>query len=90
MQHVATAPESVRQNIAAAFFLIATAVSSQTAQQQHFEAASIKAGGDLFSIRPERTGGRIRWTTQLLFDCLRLSTGFLSRLRSEMRLDLCT
>ncbi len=67
MQHVTTAPESVRQNIAAAFFLIATAVSGQTAQQRHFEVASIKAGGDLFSIRPERTGGRIRWTTQLCY-----------------------
>jgi uncharacterized protein (TIGR03435 family) len=47
--------------------LIATAVYGQTAQQPRFELASIKPGGDVFSTRPERTGGRIRWTTQLCY-----------------------
>jgi uncharacterized protein (TIGR03435 family) len=37
----------------------------QTASNLSFEVASIKPGGDVFSTRPDRTKGRIRWTTQL-------------------------
>ena len=41
----------------------------QAAPQPHFEVASIKTAGGVFSTRPrpERSGGRIRWTTQLCY-----------------------
>jgi uncharacterized protein (TIGR03435 family) len=43
------------------------AAYGQTAPQPQFELASIKPGGDIFSTRPERLVGRIRWTTQLAY-----------------------
>lgn len=35
--------------------------------EPRFEVASIKAGGSIFSQRPERAGGRFRWTTQVCY-----------------------
>jgi uncharacterized protein (TIGR03435 family) len=36
-------------------------------QQPQFEAASIKPGGDIFSTKPQRSPGRLAWTTQLAY-----------------------
>jgi uncharacterized protein (TIGR03435 family) len=44
---------------------ISAAAYGQTAPQPSFEVASVKPGESLFSTRPERSPGRIRWTTQL-------------------------
>jgi len=33
--------------------------------QLYFEVASVKRGGNVFSTKPDRSGGRIKWTTQL-------------------------
>jgi uncharacterized protein (TIGR03435 family) len=46
---------------------LASAVYGQTAPHPRFEVASVKPGGDIFSTRPDRTAGRIRWTTQLCY-----------------------
>ena len=43
------------------------AAYGQSAQPPHFEVASIKPGGDIFSTRPQRTPGRLSWTTQLSY-----------------------
>src|ERR1700722_18529329 len=43
------------------------AAYAQTTPQPRFEVASVKPGGDVFSTRPERLQGRIRWTTQLCY-----------------------
>jgi uncharacterized protein (TIGR03435 family) len=54
----------------AAWFAIlsALAVYAQQAQQQpRFEVASIKPGGDIFSTKPQRSPGRLTWTTQLAY-----------------------
>jgi uncharacterized protein (TIGR03435 family) len=48
-------------------FLVDAADYGQTAPKPQFELASIKPGGDIFSARPERLVGRIRWTTQLAY-----------------------
>jgi uncharacterized protein (TIGR03435 family) len=40
---------------------------SQNPAQPHFEVASIRPGGDLFSTRPQRSPGRLTWTTQLVY-----------------------
>jgi uncharacterized protein (TIGR03435 family) len=47
-------------------FLSVTAYG-QGASNPRFEVASVKPGGDIFSARPERSQGRIRWTTQLCY-----------------------
>jgi uncharacterized protein (TIGR03435 family) len=47
--------------------LAGAAASGQSAPPPRFEVASVKKGGDAFSTRPERTAGRIRWTTQLCY-----------------------
>lgn len=44
-------------------FILGTALLAQPS----FDVASVKAGGDVLSTRPERSGGRIRWTTQLCY-----------------------
>jgi uncharacterized protein (TIGR03435 family) len=51
----------------ATLLLALAAGYSQTAPEPHFEVASVKAAGDEFSTRPQRAGGRIRWTTQLCY-----------------------
>jgi uncharacterized protein (TIGR03435 family) len=49
-------------------FLTAAAMYGQTDPQPRFEVASVKPVGDaFFSTRPVRSGGRIRWTTQLCY-----------------------
>jgi uncharacterized protein (TIGR03435 family) len=48
-------------------FLAAGAVYGQTASNPHFDVASVKPGGDVFSTRPNRTPGRIRWISQLCY-----------------------
>lgn len=45
----------------------ASAVFSQPHQQPHFEVASIKPGGDIFSTRPQLSPGRFNWTTQVAY-----------------------
>jgi uncharacterized protein (TIGR03435 family) len=47
--------------------LAGAAAYGQPAPQPRFEVASVKKGGDVFSTRPDRTAGRIRWTTQLCY-----------------------
>jgi uncharacterized protein (TIGR03435 family) len=55
-------------NVMAALLALASlAAYAQTAPQPRFEVASVKPGGDVFSTRPERLQGRIRWTTQLCY-----------------------
>lgn len=45
-----------------------SAVSGQgSGQAPSFEVASVKPGGNIFSTRPDRAGGRIVWTTQLAY-----------------------
>jgi uncharacterized protein (TIGR03435 family) len=46
---------------------LAIAAHGQNAPRPAFEVASIKSGGDVFSTRPDRAGGRIRWTTQVCY-----------------------
>jgi len=48
-------------------FWAAAAAYGQNVPQTRFEVASVKPGGDIFSTRPDRSGGRIRWTTQLCY-----------------------
>jgi uncharacterized protein (TIGR03435 family) len=43
------------------------AATAQTAPPPRFEVASVKPGGDTFSTKPQRAGGRIRWTTELCY-----------------------
>jgi uncharacterized protein (TIGR03435 family) len=43
------------------------AVCGQIASRSHFEVASVKPAGDIFSTVAQRSGGRIRWTTQLCY-----------------------
>jgi uncharacterized protein (TIGR03435 family) len=45
----------------------AAAAQAQTDPQPRFEVVSIKPGGDTFSTKPARSGGRIRWTTQVCY-----------------------
>jgi hypothetical protein len=47
-------------------FALALYLSAQNGPMR-FEVASVKPGGDVFSTRPERSGGRIRWTTQACY-----------------------
>jgi uncharacterized protein (TIGR03435 family) len=47
--------------------LAASPAYGHTDPQPRFEVASIKPGGDIFSTRPARTVGRIKWTTQLCY-----------------------
>lgn len=47
--------------------LAAATACGQTAPEPRFEVASIKSAGNIFSARPDRSGGRIRWTTQLCY-----------------------
>src|SRR5258708_37534042 len=61
----AEAWHSLRLTIAMGFLAIAT--HGQNAPRPAFEVASIKSGGDVFSTRPDRAGGRIRWTTQVCY-----------------------
>jgi uncharacterized protein (TIGR03435 family) len=46
---------------------IAACAWAQTAAPPRFEVASDKEGADLFATRPERSQGRIPWTTQLAY-----------------------
>ena len=45
--------------------LATAAAYGQSAPQPRFEVASVKPAGSIFSRKPERSGGRIRWTTEL-------------------------
>jgi uncharacterized protein (TIGR03435 family) len=47
--------------------LAATAAYGQDAAHPRFEVASIKPGGNVFSTKPDRLPGRIRWTTQVVY-----------------------
>ncbi len=47
--------------------LFASAGRSQPVPQPAFEVASVKAGGDLFSTRPQLSPGRFLWTSQLVY-----------------------
>jgi uncharacterized protein (TIGR03435 family) len=53
--------------ISAICLLTSTSIWGQTALPARFEVASVKPGGDIFSTKPQRAGGRIRWTTQLCY-----------------------
>jgi uncharacterized protein (TIGR03435 family) len=51
---------------AALFAILSTSATySQNPQQPHFEVASIRPGGDIFSTKPQVSPGRFVWTTQL-------------------------
>jgi uncharacterized protein (TIGR03435 family) len=56
---------SVRLTYAIGFLAAATAYCQ--ASNQRFEVASVKPAGDEFSTRPDRSKGRIHWTTQLCY-----------------------
>lgn len=45
--------------------VIAAAAYGQNAPHPRFEVASVKPAANLFSTRPDRSHGRMRWTTQL-------------------------
>lgn len=45
--------------------LLAADAPGQNVPQHHFEVVSIKVGGDTFSTRPNRSLGRLRWTTEM-------------------------
>jgi uncharacterized protein (TIGR03435 family) len=45
----------------------AAAAQAQPDPQPRFEVVSIKPGGDTLSTKPGRSGGRIRWTTQVCY-----------------------
>jgi len=47
--------------------ILAVVAGAQLTPQPHFEVASVKPGGDVFSTRPNRSTGRFRWTTQLCY-----------------------
>ncbi len=51
----------------AAGILAAAPALAQNSPQPQFEIASVKPGGDIFSTRPNRSPGRIRWTTQVAY-----------------------
>ena len=53
--------------LVAACVLSAAAGAADSAPQPQFDVASVKPGGDLFSVRPTITRGRIAWTTQLCY-----------------------
>jgi uncharacterized protein (TIGR03435 family) len=57
----------VPQLMFSAGLLALAAAQGKTSQPPSFEIASVKPGGDIFSTRPERSAGRIRWTTQLSY-----------------------
>jgi uncharacterized protein (TIGR03435 family) len=46
-------------------WICAGVLYGQTAQQPRFDVASVKPGDDVFSTRPNRSVGRIRWITDL-------------------------
>jgi uncharacterized protein (TIGR03435 family) len=48
-------------------FFAASALYSQNPPHPSFEVASIKPGGNLLAAKPDRSPGRIRWTTQVAF-----------------------
>jgi uncharacterized protein (TIGR03435 family) len=48
-------------------FFAASALYSQNAPHPGFEVASVKPGGNLLAAKPDRSPGRIRWTTQVAF-----------------------
>jgi uncharacterized protein (TIGR03435 family) len=51
---------------AALFAIFSTSTAySQNPRQPHFEVASIRPGGDIFSTKPQFSPGRFVWTTQL-------------------------
>lgn len=47
--------------------ILTTVIYGQTIPDRRFEVASVKPGGNIFSTKPERSGGRFRWTTQLSY-----------------------
>jgi uncharacterized protein (TIGR03435 family) len=47
--------------------ILRTLADGQSVAQPRFDVASVKPGGDMFSTRPDRSAGRIRWTTQLAY-----------------------
>jgi uncharacterized protein (TIGR03435 family) len=47
--------------------VIAATAYGQNAPHPRFEVASVKPGANLFSTRPDRSHGRLRWTTQLAY-----------------------
>ncbi|MGA3095423.1 MAG: TIGR03435 family protein [Bryobacteraceae bacterium] len=70
-RHVFEAEElSMTQRMIAtvlACFACSAASGQGSGQPPSFEVASVKPGGDIFSTRPDRAGGRIGWTTQLAY-----------------------
>lgn len=56
-----------RSRMMFAIGLATAAAYGQSAPQPRFEVASVKPAGSIFSRKPERSGGRFRWTTQLCY-----------------------
>ncbi|MBN1568110.1 MAG: TIGR03435 family protein [Acidobacteria bacterium] len=50
-----------------ALLLICAAAYCQNVSQPSFEVVSLKKGGNIFATRPVFSGGRLRWTTQLIY-----------------------
>jgi len=51
----------------AACLLTPAAIRCQTTPQPRFEVTSVKPAGNIISVKPQRSGGRIRWTTDLCY-----------------------
>jgi uncharacterized protein (TIGR03435 family) len=62
-----TAPNRIWTLIALLAIFSTPAVDSQTPQLPHFDAATIRPGGDIMSTKPQSSPGRFLWTTQLSY-----------------------
>ena len=62
---IATGRKGIGYLLALAFLLAAEAYGQEP--QPRLEVASIKLGGTVLSPRPQRSPGRLRWTTQLAY-----------------------
>lgn len=67
MEREYSGSELHRHGILATGLLAAAAVWGQNVARPEFEVAAIKPAGSVFSTRPERSVGRIRWTTQVKY-----------------------
>jgi uncharacterized protein (TIGR03435 family) len=57
--------QQTRSAIPIGLILVASLSGQPTEARPTFEVASVKPGGDIISTQPERSGGRISWTTEL-------------------------
>jgi uncharacterized protein (TIGR03435 family) len=54
-------------HVALLTILSTSSATCQAPQRPHFEVASIRPGGDIFSTKPQFSPGRLVWTTQLAY-----------------------